>query len=208
MHIAIDGPAASGKSSVAKALADHFGFLYLETGRMYRAVALGLSRGIPLDQLRLEVTEAGRFLLNGEDVTDELHTPALDRGSSEVATRRDVRERMVSLQREIAEDRDVVMEGRDIGTVVLPNAEVKIFLDAAPEVRAERRARQRHQRDIEPILEDLRRRDRRDRTRAISPLNPASDAHIIDTSEKALTEVILAAIAWVKERSGKGDTPV
>jgi cytidylate kinase len=206
VHIAIDGPAASGKSSVAKALADHFGFLFLETGRMYRAVALALSRGIALDRLRLEVTEEGRFILNGKDVTDRLHTPELDRGSSEVATRADVRERMVSLQREIAAGRDIVMEGRDIGTVVLPDAEVKFFLEASPEVRAERRARQRGETDATPILEDLRRRDRRDSTRAISPLNPASDARILDTSEKSLTEVILDAIAWVKERSGKGDT--
>lgn len=208
MHIAIDGPAASGKSSLAKALADHFGFLFLETGRMYRAVALALSRGIALDRLRLEVTEEGRFVLNGEDVTDHLHTPELDRGSSEVATRADVRERMVSLQREIAAGRDIVMEGRDIGTVVLPDAEVKFFLEASPEVRAERRARQRGETDATQILEGLRRRDRRDSTRAISPLNPASDARILDTSEKGLTEVILDAIAWVKERSGKGDTSV
>jgi cytidylate kinase len=206
VQIAIDGPAASGKSSVAKALAEHFGCLYLETGRMYRAVALGLSRGIALEDLRLEVTEDGRFVLNDEDVTDQLHTPELDRGSSEVAVRADVRQRMVALQREIAAEKDIVMEGRDIGTVVLPDADAKIFLEASSEVRAARRAKQRGEQNAASILEDLRRRDRRDSTREISPLNAASDAHIIDTSEKALAEVILDAIAWVKERSGKGDT--
>jgi len=208
MHIAIDGPAASGKSSVAKALAEHFGALHLETGKMYRAVALGLSRGIPLDRIRIQVSDAGTFLLNDDDVTGCLHTPALDRASSEVATRADVRHRLVALQQAIAAGRNIVMEGRDIGTVVLPHADAKIFLEASPEVRARRRAQQRGEVDHRTILKDLRERDHRDRTRALSPLNAASDARIIDTSEKALSKVILEAIAWVKERLAEGDSSV
>jgi cytidylate kinase len=206
MHIAIDGPAASGKSSVAKALAAHFGALHLETGKMYRAVALGLRQGIPLERIQIEVSDDGRFTLNGSDVTDRLHTPELDAASSEVATRPEVRDRLVALQREIAAGRNVVMEGRDIGTVVLPGAAAKIYLDASPEVRAQRRARQRGVEDDGGILADLRERDHRDRTRAVSPLNAASDARIIDTSEKALSKVILDATAWVKERLAEGDS--
>jgi len=207
VHIAIDGPAASGKTSLAKALARAFGCLYVETGRMYRAVALGLSRGIPLEEIDIDVTDNGRVCLNGEDVTDSLHTPELDTASSQIATRPEVRRRMVALQQQIARGRDVVMEGRDIGTVVLPNAEVKLFLEADPETRAERRSRQRGGGDRRQILASLLERDHRDRTRAVGPLNAASDARIIDTNEKGLSEVVLEATAWVKERLRKGDTP-
>ncbi len=200
MKIAIDGPAASGKTSLGKALARHFGCRFVETGKMYRAVALAFERGLSLDRIEIDVSADGRLLLNGEDVTDLLHTPELDQGSSKVATLPEVRERLVALQRAIADRVDVVMEGRDIGTVVLPDADVKIFLRASPEVRARRRASQRGDSEFTETLREIIRRDERDSTREIAPLNPASDATIIDTDQKTLTEVISEAIHLVKER--------
>jgi cytidylate kinase len=199
MKIAIDGPAASGKTSVGRALARRFACRFVETGNMYRALALGLSRGTPLDAISIDVTEAGRLLLDGVDVTSELHTPDLDRLSSEAAARPDVRSKLVGLQRQMAEDVDIVMEGRDIGTVVLPDADVKLFLRASPETRARRRSSERGDKDPSRTLDELRLRDERDSTRAIAPLNPASDATIIDTDQKTLPEVILAASDLVKE---------
>jgi cytidylate kinase len=203
MRVAIDGPAASGKTTVGRAIARRFGCRFIETGNMYRAVALGLARGLGLERITIDVTDGERLLLNGEDVTDELHTPEMDRGSSEVATRAAVREKLVALQRQMAAASDVVMEGRDIGTVVLPDADVKIFLRASPDVRAHRRADERGDCSLGETLEQLRARDERDSTRALSPLNPASDATIIDTDQKTLPEVISAATDLVKEHLSK-----
>jgi cytidylate kinase len=177
MHIAIDGPAASGKTTLGRALARRFGYLFVETGKMYRAVALGLDRGFRLDEIDLTMDPDGRTLLNGEDVS------RLDQASSRVATQPEVRERLVALQRGIAADRDVVMEGRDIGTVVLPNATVKLFLQATPEERARRRTKERHGSETAATLNEIIARDRRDRTRALSPLNPADNAIIIVTDQ-------------------------
>jgi len=203
MQITIDGPAAVGKTSLGRALARHFGCLFVETGKMYRAVALGLDRGLNLDEIDITMDKDGRFLLNGEDVTDLLHTPKLDQESSRVATKPKVRERLVAIQRKIAASFDVVMEGRDIGTVVLPEAGVKIFLKANPLERAKRRANQRKATDLSTTLNEILTRDVRDRTRAISPLNPARDAIIIDTDRKSLAEVISEAIDLVKGRLGE-----
>lgn len=203
MRIAIDGPAAVGKTSVGRALAEEFGCRFVETGKMYRAVALALDRGVPLDAIRIEVTDSERLLLDGEDVTDLLHTPEYDQKSSQVATRPEVRARLVELQRDIAEQSDVVMEGRDIGTVVLPDADVKLFLRAAPQIRAKRRMKQRRVDDYLETLRQLNRRDDRDESRSIAPLKPARDATIIDTDRKTLIEVISAASNLVRERLGK-----
>lgn len=203
MQIAIDGPAAAGKTSLGKALAREFGCLFIETGKMYRAVALGLERGLDLERIQIAMDERGRLLLNGEDVTSVLHTPDLDQASSRVATRPEVRARLVRLQRHLAAGRDVVMEGRDIGTVVLPQADVKIFLQASADERALRRAAERNSADPSLTLEELVTRDERDQTRDVAPLNPACDATIIDTDRKSLNEVISEAIHLVKERSGK-----
>ncbi|MCX6096216.1 MAG: (d)CMP kinase [Candidatus Bipolaricaulota bacterium] len=200
MQIAIDGPAAAGKTSLGRALASRFGCLFVETGKMYRAVALGAERGLPLAEIDLTIDKNGHLFLNGEDVTDLLHTPRLDEASSKVATRREVRERLVDLQRRIAAGQDVVMEGRDIGTVVLPRADVKIFLQASARERALRRARERNAPDVSLTLEELIARDERDRTRDVAPLNPACDATIIDTDRKSLDEVISEAQDLVKER--------
>jgi len=203
MQIAIDGPAAVGKTSLGRALARHFGCLFVETGKMYRAVALGLDRSLNLDEIDITMDKDGRFLLNREDVTDLLHTPKLDQESSRVATKPKVREKLVAIQRKIAASFDVVMEGRDIGTVVLPEAGVKIFLKANPLERAKRRANQRKATDLSTTLNEILTRDVRDRTRAISPLNPARDAIIIDTDRKSLAEVISEAIDLVKGRLGE-----
>jgi CMP/dCMP kinase len=203
MRVAIDGPAASGKTTVGRALARQFGCRFIETGNMYRAAALGLARGLSLDAMTIDVTEDERLLLNGADVTDLLHTPELDQKSSEVATRGDVRAKLVALQRDMAARSNVVMEGRDIGTVVLPDADVKIFLRASPDIRAHRRAGERGDRSLHETLEQLRDRDQRDSTRAIAPLNPAPDATIIETDQKTLPEVISAAADLVKEHLNK-----
>lgn len=203
MKIAIDGPAASGKSSVGRALAREFGCRFVETGNMYRAVALGVLRGLALEDMTIDVTSDERLILNGEDVTDRLHTAELDQMSSKVAVDPQVRAKLVALQRGLAERSDVVMEGRDIGTVVLPDADVKIFLRAGADVRARRRAVERGDRDPEATLRELRARDERDSTRAIAPLNPAPGASIIDTDQKTLPQVISAATNLVKEHLDK-----
>ncbi len=203
MKIAIDGPAASGKSSVGRALARQFGCRFVETGNMYRAVALGVLRGLALEDMIIDVTSDERLMLNGEDVTDRLHTAELDQMSSKVAVDPQVRAKLVALQRKLAERSDVVMEGRDIGTVVLPDADVKIFLRAGADVRACRRAVERGDRDPVATLRELRARDERDSTRAVAPLNPASDASIIDTDQKTLPQVISAATNLVKEHLDK-----
>ena len=200
MKIAIDGPAGSGKTSLAKALAEHFGCRYVETGKLYRAVALGFERGLSLDDIGLDLTRQGRVLLNGEDVSDLLHTPAIDQASSRVAVDPAVREKLLIVQRDLAKGGSVIMEGRDIGTVVLPDADVKIFLSASAEERARRRTLEQRAGDVEATKREIERRDRRDSTRAIAPLNAASDATILDTDRKPLAEVISEAIRLVKER--------
>ena len=203
MKIAIDGPAGVGKTSVGRALAREFGWRFVSTGKMYRAVALAFDRGLALDAITIDVTDTERFLLNGTDVTDLLHTPEYDEKSSQVATQSEVREFLVRLQRRIADRGNIVMEGRDIGTVVLPEADVKLFLDASPEVRAARRVAQRKDENLAATLEELSRRDDRDEGRAIAPLKPARDATIIDTDRKTLVEVISAASNLVRERLGR-----
>ncbi|TSA49870.1 (d)CMP kinase [archaeon] len=199
MQIAIDGPAASGKTSLGTALAQQFGYLFAETGKMYRAVALGLEWGLKLDELDITMDGNNHFLLNGEDVTDLLHNPRLDQAASRVATRPEVRKKLVSLQQQVARGRDIVMEGRDIGTVVLPQAEIKIFLKARTSSRARRRMNQRKELDFRTTLREIVTRDERDSTREIAPLNPARDAIIINTDQKSLKEVICEATDLVKE---------
>lgn len=200
MKIAIDGPAASGKTSLGRALAKEFGIRFVETGKMYRAVALAFDRGIELSDIDIQVTESGCFVLNGEDVSALLHTPDLDQKSSQVAVRSDVRQRLVELQQRIAATNDVVMEGRDIGTVVLPDADVKIFLRATARERALRRLDQRKDGDLEMIEKELILRDKRDSERAVAPLKAADDATIIETDQKSLKEVISAASNLVRDR--------
>jgi cytidylate kinase len=190
--VAIDGPAGAGKSTVARALAERLGFTYLDTGAMYRAVALAALRrgGRAGDVAREADVELGdRVLLDGEDVTDAIRTPDVSEAASRVAADPAVREAVVAKQRQILEHGDWVAEGRDIGTVVAPEAEVKVFLTADPAERARRRAAELGT-DPRTVLADQTIRDQRDEQRAHSPLRPAAGATILDTTGLTLDEVI------------------
>lgn len=198
--VTIDGPAGAGKSTVAKRLAKMLGYLYMDTGAMYRAVALRAQRcGIATDDesaleemvrgldIRLIEREGeSRVALDGEDVTEEIRRPALSQLASRVSTSGAVRRRMVELQRQMGQRGGVVAEGRDMGTVVFPEADLKVYLDAAPEERARRRMAELRARGEEVSFEEIARemaeRDRRDRERDLSPLRPAADAVVIDST--------------------------
>lgn len=215
--IAIDGPAGAGKSTLAARIAARYGLLNLETGAMYRAFALkALERGILADDaealgrlaagttIRLEPgTDGNRVFLDGVDVTERIREPKVTDAASQVSVHPAIREWMVGLQRELGREGGVVMEGRDIGTAVFPDAEVKIFLDAAPEVRGQRRYQQSGSPEAtapEAVLQEIRERDRRDRTRAQSPLRPAPDAVVIDSTNMTLDDVVARMEALVTER--------
>lgn len=217
--IAIDGPAGAGKSTIARHLAQHFGLLNLETGAMYRAFALKALRDeIPLDGsealerlaaetvIRLEPGEdENRVLLDGEDVTGLIRNPLVTDAASRVSVFPAIRAWMVRLQQEMGANGGVVMEGRDIGTVVFPHADVKIFLDAAPEVRGQRRFDQLGQKNAAPpeeVIRELHLRDERDRNRADSPLKAAPDAVLLDSTDMTLDEVVAAAETIVEEKLG------
>ncbi len=231
MIVAIDGPAGSGKSTVAHVVAERRQLTYLDTGAMYRSVTLRcLREGVDLADERAvaAVAAAARIefgagekgqtvLLDGRDVTADIRTPEVDRNVSVVSAVPAVREVMVALQRAVADTGDVVAEGRDIGTVVFPSAEVKVFLTASDEARAHRRAVQREGGDAakdasatadaaeeQQILDDIRRRDKLDSSRAESPLRAADDAHRIDSSDLTLDQVIDQVLALVDAaREGK-----
>jgi len=188
MLIAIDGPAGAGKSTVARAVADALGFTYLDSGAMYRCVALAELRGVE-DPLACEIELGGEVTLDGEDVTDEIRTPEVSARASKVAARPEVRGHLVALQRSMIRNGDYVAEGRDIGTVVAPDAELKVFLTASPEERARRRAQQLGV-DPEQVLAEQRERDTRDATREHSPLAPAPDARRVDTTGLGIDEVV------------------
>jgi cytidylate kinase len=188
MLIAIDGPAGAGKSTVARAVADALGFTYLDSGAMYRCVALAELRGID-DPLACRIELGGGVTLDGHDVTDAIRAPEVSERASEVAARPEVRGHLVALQRAMIRSGDYVAEGRDIGTVVAPEAELKVFLTASPEERARRRAKQIGA-DAEAVLREQRERDTRDATREHSPLQPARDALRVDTDGLDVDEVV------------------
>lgn len=188
MLIAIDGPAGAGKSTVARAVADALGFTYLDSGAMYRCVALAELRGAE-DPLGCEIGLGGRVTLDGEDVTEAIRTAQVSERASQVAARPEVRGHLVALQRAMVRGGDYVAEGRDIGTVVAPDAELKVFLTASPEERARRRAEQLGV-DPEQVLREQTERDSRDATRAHSPLQPAPDALRVDTTGLGIDEVV------------------
>ena len=195
MLIAIDGPAGAGKSTVARAVARALGFEFLDSGAMYRAAALAALRGG--DPTRVVVELGDRVLLDGEDVTDAIRSPEVTEMASKVAADPAVREALVELQRRIIAGGDHVAEGRDIGTVVWPQAELKVFLTASPEERARRRAAQLGA-DMEAILVEQRLRDLRDSTREHSPLQPAPDAVEIDTTGLDFDQVVERIVERVR----------
>jgi cytidylate kinase len=225
LTIAIDGPAGSGKSTVARRVAALLGYLYLDSGAMYRAVALkALERMIPLEnepqlvaltrethiELKPPTTEqdaAGlknRVFLDGREVTEEIRTPDVAQGASRVATIAGVREVLVAEQQRAGEGGAVVMEGRDIGTVVFPKAELKIFLDATPEVRAQRRWKEHQEKGekmtLLEVLQEVRERDKRDRERKVSPLVRAKDAVLVDNTAMGIEETARLIVYLATER--------
>jgi CMP/dCMP kinase len=192
MVVAIDGPAGAGKSTVARAAARALGFTYLDSGAMYRAVGLMAQRdgGAASDRAReLDIQLGDRVLANGEDVTEAIRTPEVSEAASKVATNPRVREALVQKQRELLANGDWVAEGRDIGTVVAPDAEVKVFLTASPEERARRRAEELGT-DVDTVLRDQTLRDAQDMEREYSPLMPAPGAVELDTSGLSVDEVV------------------
>ena len=216
--VAIDGPVGAGKSTVARAVAQRLRFRYVDTGAMYRSVAwAALQRGISLSDERavtalaqsLQIdfvtdSEGQRILVDGVDVTDLIRTPQVSDGASVVSVYPGVREAMVAVQRRLGADGGVVMEGRDIGTVVFPDAEIKVFLDASLDERARRRFEELRARGASADLESVRRaeeeRDRRDRTRSHSPLRAASDAVVIDSTGIPADEVAAGIVQLVQRR--------
>jgi cytidylate kinase len=192
MVIAIDGPAGAGKSTVARAVAERLGFTYLDTGAMYRAVALaaaGREDQAAAIAAGADIRVGDRVLLDGRDVTDAIRTPDVSAGASRVAADPGVREALVRLQQEIVRDGDWVAEGRDIGSVVAPDAAVKVFLTASAQERARRRAAQTGG-DPERVLREQEERDRRDASADRSVLEPATDAVPVDTTGLTLEEVV------------------
>lgn len=222
--VAIDGPAGAGKSTVARRLAEKLGILYIDSGAMYRAVGLwALRAGVGLDdaqrleqlarEARIELGPGdARVTLNGEDVTEAIRTPEVSQAASKVSTFGGVRRAMVEGQRSMGARASVVMEGRDIGTVVFPEADIKIFLDADSEVRAQRRVLEAAQRGesigAEEVTRQIAERDARDRTRREAPLMQAPDAAYLDTTGLSIDQVVDAILKLIRERksNGKGYT--
>jgi cytidylate kinase len=219
--VAIDGPSAAGKSTIARRLAERLGFTYIDTGAMYRAVGLwALRQGLDLSDMHrmeqlaraavLRLLPGSRIVLNGEDVSALIRAPEVSDAASKVSAIPGVRRALVQKQRALAETTSVVMEGRDIGTVVFPNAEVKIFLDADAEERARRRYKEAPASgSVEQVAREMTERDERDRTRAEAPLTQAPDAVYLDSTgltpdavEEAILKVIRARVSNGKEYRG------
>ena len=218
ISIAIDGPAGAGKSTIAKALAKELGYHYVDTGAIYRTVAYfldllgispkdvdGVERYIDELTVAIEYDEEGKqhMLMNGMDVTDEIRTQDISQKASLVSAHKVVRDMLLDMQRSVAKRHNVIMDGRDIGTVVLPKATVKIFLTASAEVRAKRRTDELLAKGqkvtFEQTLKDIKQRDYQDMNRPIAPLKQAKDAVLVDTSEMSIEQVI----ARMKEIIGK-----
>ena len=216
--IAIDGPAGAGKSSIAKALSKRLGYIYIDTGAMYRAVALffvenNVSDGTDsrieslLEKREISIKYedgAQKVILNGEDVTGKLRLEEIGKLASKFSAIGSVREKLVALQRKLAQKENVVMDGRDIGTVVLPNADLKIYLSASSKVRAKRRYLELLEKgytdlDINEIEDEIIKRDEADMNREISPLKQADDAYYLDSSDMTLEEVVSKILSMVKE---------
>ena len=219
MQIAIDGPSGAGKSTLAKTLAKKLGFIYIDTGAMYRSIGLyALRKGIDipnepdavsavLDEVNLSIRHIDgvqHIFLNGEDVSDEIRKPEVSIAASNVAVLPAVRLKLVDLQRMLADKNNVIMDGRDIGTYVLPNAEVKIFLTASAEDRAMRRYEELKQKGTETtyeeVLADMKFRDKNDSSRDFAPLKPAEDAILMDTTGNTLEQSVAQMSELVQSR--------
>jgi len=209
--IAIDGPSGAGKGTVARAVASALGYKHIDSGAMYRAVGWkALHDGVPLDDERAVAAVAaspieiapGRVAIAGYDVTREIRTPAIDRAAASVARLPHVRKVLVDCLRRLGQDGEIVMEGRDIGTVVFPDADVKVYLDAAPEERARRRATDPAHTGGPAAVADVKtalvERDRIDSTRAASPLYAAADAILVDTTGKSIDRVVLEVLEVIR----------
>ena len=219
--IAIDGPAGAGKSTIAKALAKELGYHYVDTGAIYRTVAYfldllgispkdvdGVERYIDELTIQIEYDETGKqhMIMNGMDVTEEIRTQDISQKASLVSAHKVVRDMLLDMQREVARKHNVIMDGRDIGTVVLPRATVKIFLTASAEVRAKRRTDELiakgQKASYEQTLKDIQQRDYQDTHRPIAPLKQASDAYLLDTSELDIAGVLAAMKKLIGEKIG------
>ncbi len=217
--VAIDGPGGAGKSTISKAAAKELGFVYIDTGAMYRAAALYcLRQGIDIkknpaaaaqavDAIDIDIAyqEDGQHIfLNGEDVTEKIRTPEVSMGASDVSAIPAVRERLVAFQRKLADEKNVIMDGRDIGTKVLPDAQVKIFLTADASVRAKRRHAELLEKgakvSYEEVLSDIIKRDKNDETRAVSPLVPAADSVILDTGDLDFDQSLAAVLSLISDK--------
>lgn len=216
INVAIDGPAGAGKSTIAKAAAKELGFIYVDTGALYRTIALSAARLGVLDDedkiismldditVKLGFADDGTqcVYLNGEDVTSQIRTPEISMGASRVSAIPKVREFLLDLQRNIAAENNVIMDGRDIATVVLPNAKPKIFLFASPECRAERRYKELAEKGedvtFEEVLADVNQRDYQDSHRAVAPLKPTEESVMADTSALTLEESIRLIIDTIR----------
>ncbi len=216
INVAIDGPAGAGKSTISKGAAKELGFIYVDTGALYRTIALCAVRNGIIDnseevvkmldeiEVRLGFENGVQCVyLNGEEVSPYIRTPEISMGASKVSAIPKVREYLLDLQRNIAKENNVIMDGRDIGTVVLPNAECKIFLTATPECRAKRRYKELIERgeDVkyEDVLADVNERDYNDSHREIAPLKPSEESVIADTSELTLDESVALIVKIIKE---------
>lgn len=219
IRIAIDGPSGAGKSTLARSVAEQLGILYVDTGAIYRTIGLHIrEQGIdPKDEqavtaelpaLRVEMNHGAdglqHMVLNGRDVTEEIRLPEISRYASAVSAHPSVRAYLLEMQRALARTQSVIMDGRDIGTVVLPEAEVKVFLTASPEARAQRRTLELEQRGTpepyEKVLADIRQRDYDDSHRAVAPLRQAEDAVVLDTTELNFQESEAALLRIIRER--------
>ena len=216
MQVAIDGPAGAGKSTIAKAAAKTLGYVYIDTGAMYRAVGLYVVRkGLDtkfkedvvsvLDEIEISISydESGQqIFLNGENVSEDIRLPEISVAASDVAVIAEVRAKLLQMQRKLASENDVIMDGRDICSYVLPDADVKVFLTASLEARAERRYKQLLEKgtecDLEQIKIDMEWRDKNDSQREVAPLKQADDATLLDTSDLTLEESINALVGLIK----------
>jgi len=222
--VALDGPAGAGKSTLAKRTAEHFGLIYVDTGAIYRSVGLfvlrnniaskdtrGVTGLLPKINIEMKYDESGiqRMILNGEDVTDEIRLPEISAYASDVSAMPEVRTFLLEMQRDMAVKYDVLMDGRDIGTVVLPDAGIKIFITADPDARAKRRYLELIQKGVETTFEEVRdamvTRDKNDSERETAPLKAAGDSVILDTTELNLEESFKALCNIITAKQNDGD---